>query len=129
VTVPHRLLYALSALSLGACGQADDSALRDDEQDQSIDQQFFAAREAVCGEYTAPGYEAVPLEKVEDILQLRHNGERIMAHLSPEHHCAERKVDDTRTCYRLYVSDIGVGGAVNFCTDRRGNVSDFELEE
>jgi hypothetical protein len=127
--VPHRLLLALSALSLGACGKADEAALRDDEQDQIIDQQFFAVREVVCGEYKEPGYEAVPIEKIRDIPQLRHDGERIMAHLSPAHYCAERKVDGTRTCYRRYESAISVGGGVNFCADRQGNVSDFELEE
>lgn len=127
----HRLLVALPAVLLLACGQAGEPALQGGDRNQTIDQKFFAAREAICERYSTSddGYEAVPLEQVKDILQLRHNDERIMAHLSPEHYCVARKVNGERVCYRLNSSAINVGGGVNFCTDRRGNVSDFELEE
>jgi hypothetical protein len=120
-----RFLPALPALLLAGCGQSAP------EDDRSLDERFYAAREADCRKYGSlePDYEVVPIEQVKHILQMRHGGERIMAHLAPEHHCAARKKIGNRTCYFLFASAINAGGGVSFCADLDGKITDFKLDE
>lgn len=84
----------------------------------------------MCEEYgRRDGYVPVNPDSVSHILQARHGGERLMAHLSTEHHCAATKAIGEQTCYRFFASAIDVGGGLQFCADRDGNVSDVEIGE
>ncbi|WP_296716624.1 hypothetical protein [Erythrobacter sp.] len=108
-------------LAATSCGEASE---------RSVEDEFFAARNAKCQKYgSVDGYSPIDLASVRHILQSRYEGERLMAHLSPEHHCATAKTVGERTCYRFIASAIHVGGGLAFCADRDGAISDVEIGE
>ena len=84
---------------------------------------------ASCPAHAPEGFAYVPVQQVRDVLQYRHEGERLSANLLPNVlYCAYISGDDDRPCYRFSGLNITPGRALQFCLESE-KVVDFELED
>lgn len=85
----------------------------------------------ICPQYAPDGYEFVSMNRVKNLLSIRHQGERITAQLTPnELYCSFESQRGKQSCYYLLLADLSPGGGIRFCRELGAEeITDLVLEE